>query len=601
LGDDGVPGTGSTPDQDFALVVSNATQQAAPVLAHAATTVSGGDGDGVLESDEQVGLTEQLRNAGDANATSLSSTLTGSSALGISQGSSTYPTIGAGDGVSANSTQFIAHLANAATCGADVSATLSIATNAGTQTVPLVLPTGAPGALQRNTSSAVSKAIPDDSATGASSSLFIAERGRIKDLNVTLPSPGIVHPSDGDLVIDLIGPDGTTVRLADHVRGPDYAGDNFSGTTFDDEAVQNISQGNAPFTGNFRPQQDQLSRFDGKNRRGTWTLRVRDLFAGDVGTLRAWGIASQKASCNVDRSAPDTVIGAGPPNPTTSTSATFSIGSADETAIFECRLDSTAWAPCGRTVAYSGLALGAHSFAARAIDGSDNEDASPATYEWKVTQPAASFVLAPTEERLSTAAAGHYRALAACASACRASAKLTARVGRRTITLGSGAKRRAKAGTATVAVAMGKRGRGVLRGRELMKAKLTVTLTQGSSKLTLKRTVSLRHGAGLRRIADRGLKLWTVAARSSRLTGTLSLSRAQARRLDLKVGKRKRMTIARRSTTAGRTPNVLTLRLSHAARRAFSHARRVGTLLEAVAGEAPEPLRTAKLSKTLVR
>jgi subtilisin-like proprotein convertase family protein len=602
LGDDGVPGTGTTPDQDFALVVSNATQQAAPVLAHASTTVTGGDGDGVLESDEQVGLTEQLRNAGDANAVGLTSNLTGNSLLGVSQGSSTYPDIAAGDGVGATATPYRAHLANGATCGADVSATLSIATtNAGTQTVPLVLPTGAPGALQSNTSSDVPKAIPDDNPTGVGSSLFIAERGRIKDLNVTLPSPGIVHPSDGDLVIDLIGPDGTTVRLADHVRGPDYAGHSFSGTTFDDEAVNSISAGSAPFTGNFRPQHDQLARFDGKSRRGTWTLRVRDLFAGDVGTLRAWGVASQKALCNVDRSAPDTVIGAGPRNPTTSTSATFSIGSSDATAIFECRLDFSAWAPCAKTISYSGLALGAHSFAARAIDGSDNEDASPATYNWKVTQPAASFVLAPVEERLSTAAAGHYRVLAACASACRASAKLVARVGRRTITLGSSAKRRRSAGTAAVAVAVGKRGRRALRGHELVKAKLSVTLTQGSAKLTLKRSVSLRREAGLRRIARRGMRLWAVAVRSTPLTGTLSLSAAQARRLDLKVGRRKRLTIARGSATAGRTPKVLTLKLGRAARRAFSRARRVGTLLEGVAGEAPEPLRTAKLSKTLVR
>lgn len=597
-------------DQDFALVVSNAVQQAAPVLVHGATTVSGGDGDGALESDEQVGLTEQLRNSGDATATGLTSaTLTGSSALGVSQGSSAYPNIGANGGVGGNSTQFVAHLANAAPCGADASATLSIGTSVGTQTVPLVIPTGAPGPLQANASADAPKAIPDDNATGVGSSVFVSQRGRVKDVNVTIPSSGILHPSVGDLVIDLIGPDGTTVRLADHVRGPDYAGDNFSGTTFDDEAVQNISQGSAPFAGNFRPQQDQLSRFDGKNRRGTWTLRVRDLFAGDKGTLRGWGLATQKARCDVDRSAPDTVIGAGPRNPTTSTSATFSIGSADSTAVFECRLDGADWAPCAKTVTYGPLSLGTHTFAARAIDGSDNEDPSPATYEWSVVGPAATFIVAPTEERPSTAIAGHYRALAACAAACRVSAKLavsrrTARalgLGRRSVRIGSGATRKRGAGTATVALKLTKRARAALRRRDSVGVTLTVTLTQGSTRLTLKRSVTLRRSAGLRRIASRGLRVWAVATRSSPLSASLTVSARQARRIGLKPGKRKRMTVGTGSTAAGGTPKQLVVRLRRTARRPFTRARRVSTLLTAVAGEAPQPRRTAKLGKTLLR
>ena len=44
------------------------------------------------------------------------------------------------------------------------------------------------------------------------------------------------HGWVGDLAIDLTGPDGTTVRLADHPGGPDNGGDNFTGTVFDDEA-----------------------------------------------------------------------------------------------------------------------------------------------------------------------------------------------------------------------------------------------------------------------------------------------------------------------------------------------------------------------------
>ena len=79
-------------------------------------------------------------------------------------------------------------------------------------------------------------------------------------------------------------------------------------------------------------------------------------------------------------------------------------------------------------MAFGGLALGSHTVSARAIDGSENEDATPASYTWEVQAgttiptPAASFLLAPVEARLADALAGHYDVLAACASACRVSA-----------------------------------------------------------------------------------------------------------------------------------------------------------------------------------
>ncbi len=153
LGGDGLPGSGDASDQDFALVVSNADEQPAPVLVHQATTVvdtgPGGDGDGALESDERVQLTEQVRNAGDADATGVSATLSAGGGLSIAQAGSAYPAIAAGDGLGSNTTGFAGHLANAAVCGADVPATLAIASASGTQTVPIVLPTGAAAARCR--------------------------------------------------------------------------------------------------------------------------------------------------------------------------------------------------------------------------------------------------------------------------------------------------------------------------------------------------------------------------------------------------------------------------------------------------------------------
>ena len=610
---DGAPG-GDATDQDFALVVSNATLAPAPVLAHESTTIGGGDGDSALESDEQVQLTEAVRNSGNVDATGVAATLTGGSGVTVTQGSSTYSDIG-DDAVESNAPSFSLHLANAATCGADAQATLSITAASETQSIPLVLPTGEPGAPQTQAAASSPVVIPDNSAAGVSSSVFVAERGRIKDVDVAIPF--IDHDFVGDLVIDLTGPDGTRVRLAERPGGPDNPGQDFVGTVFDDQAMTNISAASAPYTGSFKPQNDQLSRFNGTSRRGTWTLTVRDVIAADEGTLQGWSLVTRKALCNVDTAPPDTAVGGGPSGSTTATSAQFSLSSNDGGATFECRLDGAAYEPCASGAAFSGLSLGTHTFNARAIDGSDNEDPSPAAHTWTVTSqpppprptPAASFVLAPLEERLADALAGRYRVLAACAASCRASAKLTVsartarrlKLGRKAVTLASASRSRRSAGTLAASLPLTKKARAALRGRKLTEATLQVTLTEGAARLTLKRPVQLRQAGGLRRVASRGLRLWAVCARSCPLRGELTISARGARRLGLRPGSARRMEVASGRTTATRTPKVLTLAVRRSVRRALERARQVGALLEAAAGTAPEPVRTAKLSTTLRR
>jgi subtilisin-like proprotein convertase family protein len=241
-------------------------------------------------------------------------------------------------------------------------------------------------------------AIPDDSGAGASSTLFVSERGRIKDLNVRLPgtpaNPGLEHDFVGDVVIDLIGPDGTTVRLAEHPGGPDNSMKDFQDVTFDDEALRPIGDPAAPpqtsYSGTFKPQNDQLSRFDGKDRRGPWTLRVRDLFESDTGTLGAWGITSQRALCDFDTAPPGTRLVSGPSQPTGDTSPTFSFDSPDDPgASFECRLDGADYAPCSSAQTYGGVPHGQHSFRVRAVDGSGNEDPTPELFTWTIADTVA--------------------------------------------------------------------------------------------------------------------------------------------------------------------------------------------------------------------
>ena len=385
----GVPGNGDATDQDFALVVSNGHAQAAPVLAPDSVTVhdaTPGDGDERLEPSEPFTLDVGIANGGDAEATGVSGAISGPG-LAFSDGTTTWDDIGAGD-VEGSESPVAGMLGTGSECGVDVEATLALTSDQGNQTVPVILPTGQPGPpLNFPSPSQQHPAIPDNNPTGALATMVVNSQGRIKDLNVRV---NITHEWVGDLVIELTSPQGTTVRLVDHPGGPDYGGQNLTGTVFDDEAPTNISAGDAPYAGSFRPQADQLSRFDGQRLNGNWTLRVRDLFEGKTGTVNSWGLAPRRALCDFDGSVladttpPETLVTARPPGTSASQAASFSFAANEPDAIFECGLDGGAFTPCDSTHSVGGLPEGQHTLRVRARDPADNVDPSPAEIQWVV-------------------------------------------------------------------------------------------------------------------------------------------------------------------------------------------------------------------------
>ena len=400
---DGLPGNADTTDQDYALVVSNAEPAPAAVLSHDATTLdtsigAGGDGDGGLEPGETFALGERLANAGDAAARTVRGTLTGAS-LTLTQAGSAWLDLAAGE-TGTNLIRYSGALASDAACGADVAATLSLTTAGGPHTVPLTLPTGVAGQpVSRTTTHDPRLAIPDDSAAGVTSTIEVPAAGRIKDLDVRIAD--IDHPWVGDLRIDLTAPDGTTVTLVDHPGGPSNNGDDFAGTVFDDEATTAIA-GQAPYTGRFRPQHDQLSRFDGKQQQGTWTLRVRDLADPGTGTLGAWGTETSPATCSVGTV---TRIDSGPAGGG-STDADFAFSSELAGARFECSLDGDDFMPCTSPTSYAGLIEGAHAFEVRAVVGPQQQaDPTPARHTWTIDLPPETALTAGPSGRVASAAA----------------------------------------------------------------------------------------------------------------------------------------------------------------------------------------------------
>ena len=91
-----------------------------------------------------------------------------------------------------------------------------------------------------------------------------------------------------------------------------------------------------------------------------------------------------------DTTPPTTTISSGPASSTTATTASFSFTGTDNVTAagsltFQCSLDSGAYAACTSPKAYSGLAVGSHTFNVKATDGAGNTDATAASQTWSVT------------------------------------------------------------------------------------------------------------------------------------------------------------------------------------------------------------------------
>jgi PKD repeat protein len=299
-------------------------------LVHSATGAvdasPGGDGDGIVEPGESIDITETVRNTGGAAASGVSATLASNTAgLSITDASAAYPNIGAG-GTGTNTSPFGASVASSIGCGAPLSMTVTLNTAQGRYRVPIMVPTGAPGAAVSTNATDVPKAIPDGTGS-ATSAVTITDPGRVADVNVSIAR--ITHTWVGDLRIELIGPDGTTVLLADQPGGKDNGGDNLVNTVFDDEASTPLSAGSAPYTGTFRPQ-GRLGAFDGKQTNGAWTLKVSDVATDDSGSIVGWGTRLSAAACDIASNAPPSAAFTVAPQPaSTGQTVTFTSTSSD--------------------------------------------------------------------------------------------------------------------------------------------------------------------------------------------------------------------------------------------------------------------------------
>jgi subtilisin-like proprotein convertase family protein len=301
INSDGVPNIGGTLDQDFALVVYNAEQTTTPLVTgdSATLTIEGcSAANGAIDPDETVTVNFALKNVGLADTTNLVATLL---ATGGVTSPSTPQAYGALSTNGTPVTKSFTFTANG-TCGSNITATLQLQDGAAPLgTVVFNFTLGSLGApvTANYSSGGLATAIPDVSTIEVP--LTVTDEGAISDVNVRVR---LNHTYDGDLIITLVHPDGSTVTLASGRGGSvdNYGSgaNNCSGTftVFDDAAATAISSGTAPFAGTFRPEQI-LSALNGKPSNGTWKLRIQDTAAQDIGTLGCWElqISRQPYTC----------------------------------------------------------------------------------------------------------------------------------------------------------------------------------------------------------------------------------------------------------------------------------------------------------------
>ncbi len=120
--------------------------------------------------------------------------------------------------------------------------------------------TGGGGGGSQTYSNGTDFNIPDNNTTGVYSNIVVS--GRSGNGAASTPvAVNIVHPYKGDLIVDLVAPDGSVYNLHNRTGG----------------SADNINQ-----TYNVNLSGEALN--------GTWRLRARDRGAADVGYINSWSI-----------------------------------------------------------------------------------------------------------------------------------------------------------------------------------------------------------------------------------------------------------------------------------------------------------------------
>lgn len=311
INSDGVPNSGGSVDQDFALVAYNFTEVQAPAIAGGGSSLVAEEADSsnnAIDPAELVTVAFGLRNVGNLPTANLTATLLETNGITpLTTGPVNYGVLAAGGAAVTRNFEFVA----AGNCGSVVTAVLALQDGTNSLgTVPFDLVLGTLSSVTATNTNSSSITIRDNNAaTPYPSSINVSGRsGTVSKVTVTIPAFSHTYPGDVNLV--LVAPGGKKVALMGGVGGGTDAVN--AALTFDDAAAGSI--GSSVVSGSYQPSgsvstmpagapagpyASALSEFNGISPNGTWSLYVADASATDAGTMaQGWRIAITTSQAN---------------------------------------------------------------------------------------------------------------------------------------------------------------------------------------------------------------------------------------------------------------------------------------------------------------
>jgi subtilisin family serine protease len=253
------------------------------------------DGDGVVEPGEGVTLGQDLLNLGSGRLSGVNGTIRSLAPDDLQPGPSagTWPDLEPGS-FSSPSTLPTANTYGSAGCGNSLDLELALETDQGEATVPVHIPTTGHVGAKRTALDPYPYSLKPG--WWAYMSFFVDIKGGIKHAAIRIDD--LKHPDVGDLVLAAEPPGeyifDDMVTLMDHRGG---SGDDLRDTVFDSDADTSIADGEAPFTGEFRPEAS-LDGWLGLEARGYWGLYVENWSTTATAEINSIGTDVTPAECD---------------------------------------------------------------------------------------------------------------------------------------------------------------------------------------------------------------------------------------------------------------------------------------------------------------
>lgn len=127
--------------------------------------------------------------------------------------------------------------------------------------------------------------IPETGTTGNTYDTLNINSNIILDENKIKVFLSLNHSYTSDLLVELISPDGDSIKLIDRVYRLSQ-GFTFILNNQSDDLSTGLFNDLSPIVRS----SDLFSKFNGKNSNGVWKLKITDFGSGDVGILNSWGL-----------------------------------------------------------------------------------------------------------------------------------------------------------------------------------------------------------------------------------------------------------------------------------------------------------------------